>query len=236
MAKGDRRSGTSSWGLPDPTDAAAYVKPAEAPMTAWAWEFLRRREDYRKRWQQLIGRFLNEHGELDGVAIDREREAIETNALKNGQPFEWKMPQVALGDEFGITFSSIGNIALNPRVSDPPPFKGVDMVVMVDRVDRVRPPKVLIEFDEALPIGPQISMARRELDRRAKRVKPIRSQVEKFPRYLRMLDFQDIGALDAVIGRHLFPDQGGEKLRNSLRDTFEAAHRWSDEYRRIAAS
>jgi hypothetical protein len=205
-------------------------------MTAWAWEFLRRREDYRKRWQHLVGRFLNEHGELNVDEIKHEREAAQANSIRNRAPFEWKMPTAALGDEFGLDHSPIsGNGLLDPRVSRPPFFK-INQVVMVDRVTMVRPPKVLIEFDEELPIAPQMLAAQQELDRRAKRMKPMRLQVEKFPRYLRMLDFQDTGALDAVIGPHLFPGQNGEKLRNSLSDTFNAAVRWSEDYRKIAAS
>jgi hypothetical protein len=236
MAKGDRRSGTSSWGLPDPRDGGAYVKPAEAPMTAWAWEFLRRRRNYRQRWDRLVGRFLNERGELDHDKIERERAAAEINAIRNKVSFEWTMPIAALGDEFGLDYSPIsGNGLLDPRVSRPPIFK-INRVVMIHRIDRVRPPKVLIEFDVELPIQPQMLAAQQELDRRAKRVEPIRMQVEKFPRYLQYLDFHDTGALDAIIGRHLFPGQNGEKLRNSLRNTFEAALRWSDDYRRIAAS
>jgi hypothetical protein len=53
LAKATSRSATIDWGTPDPRDAAAYPSVAGTPPTHWAWEFLRRRDDYRRRWQQL---------------------------------------------------------------------------------------------------------------------------------------------------------------------------------------
>jgi hypothetical protein len=170
--------------------------------------------------------------------MQREREAAEINGKRSGQPFKiWHMPTAALGEEFGVDFSSIsGNGLLDPRVCRAPIFKSEVVTTIIKHDGMIRWPKVLIEFDVTLPIESQVSSARRELKLQAKSQKHIKAHVAKFPNYLRMLDFQEIRVQDKEIGYHLFPGVAGRELSVKLRDTFAAAQHWQDDYRRLAAA
>jgi hypothetical protein len=104
--------------------------------------------------------------------------------------------------------------------------------------DPVKPPKILIEYDYSLPLEPQIEVTRLLLMERARELgsvkQRVKMQIDKFPRYLRLLDFQAAGASDKEIGRHLFPSAEGERLRNLIRDNLEQAQRWQRNYLPIA--
>ena len=55
----------AQWGIPDPRQASGYPDPDTAPMAQWAWEFLRRSDDYREQWSETIAPLLKEDGEFD---------------------------------------------------------------------------------------------------------------------------------------------------------------------------
>lgn len=75
MAKAKSRRATNDWGTPDPRNASVYPKAtSETPMTQWGWEFLRRRANYRERWQQAVKPFIKDNGEWDQEAEDCCRE------------------------------------------------------------------------------------------------------------------------------------------------------------------
>ena len=97
---------------------------------------------------------------------------------------------------------------------------------------------MLIEFDVTLPFDRQLEGAhyalRLEAERREVRHSSVRLRVDKFPQYLRLLDFQEAGASDDVIGEHLFPGASGEKLRDRIRTNFDLARQWQDKHWHIA--
>jgi hypothetical protein len=224
MAKAAPPHAISDWGTPDPREANAY--PSEsAPMVKWAWEFLRRSEDYRRRWERLTA----DYGD---------KKISET---EKGRQIHWRSPTDVLRAEFRICpYTAPGmNNTLDPADSRPPLFEGAEILYEIEvQPEPIKPPGVLIEFDASLPIEPQLDNARRLLHARAKqlpsRPRDARLPIGKFRTYLRLLDFQDEGATDREIGEHLFQGAGGERLRNLIRDNFEAARRWQHDYLLIA--
>jgi hypothetical protein len=226
------------WGTPDPRDAVAYPSVAGTPPTQWAWEFLRRRDDYRRRWQHL-NREQGHRAILGNDATVRSVSRSEADvALGAGETYEWRSPREVLREEFKV-YPSLRNETLDPRESGAPLFEGVEVVYEVNiQPEPIVLPKVGIEFDVSLPIEAQLNAARKHLTQKAKewpsssqRVKPSR---KKFPLYLRLLDFKAAVTKDREIGAHLFIGEEGEPLRHSIRDTLKAARRWQNDYLRIA--
>jgi hypothetical protein len=239
MAKATPPLVTSHWGTPDPRDANAYPKATSStPMTQWAWEFLRRRSDYRVRWERLVKPFLNEQRqEFDQEAIDRHHEATVISARRECRAYSWRAPYEALRDEFRVsTDSAHCNVTLDPRLERPPLFDGTFIKEVQQHPDVVKLPKVLLEFDVQLSLELQLENARKVLARRAKPYarRAVKLPIAKFPRYLRLLDFQDANVKDKEIGDHLFPNHSGEQLRDTIRKNFGAAFSWQDDYLIVA--
>jgi hypothetical protein len=190
-------------------------------MVKWAWEFLRRSDDYRRRWEQL-------------TTTRGHREIEET---EDGRRTHWRSREEVLRVEFRVC---AGHSTLDPADGRPPLFEGAEIVYeIVVQPEATKPPLVLIQFDASLPVAPQLDGARRLLHKRAKelRLPPprnVRPRVGKFRTYLQLLDFHALVASDKEIGQHLYPGTKGERLRNLIRDDFAAARRWQDDYLFIA--
>ncbi|MBR0694067.1 hypothetical protein [Bradyrhizobium lablabi] len=71
----------SQWGTPDPRNASAYPD-TDAPLTLYAWQFLRRRPDYRKRWTQL---------QSGGLASRRRAEQKRLTELDAARSSAWRL-------------------------------------------------------------------------------------------------------------------------------------------------
>jgi hypothetical protein len=238
MAKATLGSATLDWGTPDPRDADAYPKVAlETPMTQWAWEFLRRRQDYRTRWEKLVKPFIKADRTWDQETEDR---LLEENFLL----YVW--PIQSLGAEFGVRRSP-GNHYLDPRTSHPPVFKGltVETVHQLSEYDtiirKIELPTIIFVFDARLPADPQFASAKEKFQQDAKEwyqsrnLPPpgkVRPHVGKFTRYLRLLDFGSTP--DNEIGSYLFPDKSGEALRDMISKNLDAARNWRENYLLIA--
>jgi hypothetical protein len=187
---------------------------------------LRRNPDYRWRYEQLIQ--------------DRGHKDIQEG--EDGRRVHWRSPAEVLRQEFRVVVSVARGTGIppDPRDSRPPLFEGVEIVYEVEvQPDPVKPPKILIEYDYSLPLEPQIEVARLLLMKRAREwgsVEPRRAkiQTDKFPRYLRLLDFEEAGTRDEEIGRYLFPRKSGDDLRDTIRKNLTAARRWRSDYLIIA--
>ena len=229
---------STAWGTPDPRGAEAYPKVLGTPMPQWAWEFLRRRQDYRERWNHLIRPFLDGRGNLDLSAVRRHNRDALTHAATGKPRCRWAPPWDALRDEFRVYSTNASNVGtLDPRLELPPAFDGLGTTeVLVHSSAPVKPPQVLIEFDVTLPIEPQLESARRELLRQAEKQPSLPPmQIDKFPRYLRLLDFKEARTPNREIGRCLFPGSApGESLRTSIRQNLKAARHWQTNYLSIA--
>jgi hypothetical protein len=239
-AKSD--NATSPWGTPNPREVEAYPKPSTTSARQWAWEFLRRRPDYRVRWEQKVRPFLDADGDYDQAAIDRHHDDWVDRARPERSSARWSAPWAAIEEEFKVESSdATGNGTLDPRSPRPPLFAGERIAEIVRHSDERPPnhPLVILEFDLRRPIGVQLEKARRFLLRRKARHFPqakreVKLQVAKFPRYLRLLDFEDLGTPDREIGSYLFPHASGDRLRDAIRKTWEAANRWQADYLDIA--
>jgi hypothetical protein len=245
MAEAASRPAISNWGIPDPRDAAAY--PSTLTRRQWGWQFLRRRQVYRQRWEEVVWPYITDGGGWDLEKEDRDGNEEAQRAHQEGRPFQWRHPFEVLREEFKVcSFSGTLNPALDPRLDRPPIFEGALVTeVLFQRVIEPpeasgkfepRPPvKTQLEFDHRLPIKSQLAAAHRLLERRAE-MQDIQPHVRKFPEYLRLLDFDTYEIKSKEIGRSLFPHAKGQKLYDVIRDNREAAHRWQDVYLRIALS
>ncbi len=106
------------------------------------------------------------------------------------------------------------NVTLDPRLDLPPHYEALGVVFVEVQQVPVVEPKMLIEFDVSLPLDPQMKGARRALQLAAKRdraaagrehAKDVRTRLNKFRDYLRLLDFKEADASNAEIGERLFP-------------------------------
>jgi hypothetical protein len=226
MAKAAPIFATGAWGTPDPRVESAY--PPVAPPGQWAWELLRRRNDYRNRWLELIGRFLDDP---DSTWLENEM-GIALGRLER---------------EFRIMFTTRpgSNTALDPRIGTPPIFQGLVPVIIeamsptLLSVEEYRAPrKIAFEIDETLPTGPQITAVVRYLEQRAKHFSAEHAQprppFRNFSRLLRLLDFDSKRASDKEIGAHLLPGAEGKSLHNWIDDNLKAARRWQNDYLLVA--
>jgi Proteobacterial transcriptional regulator-like domain len=228
---------STAWGTPDPRDLEAYPKVSGTPMPQWAWEFLRRRQDYRERWNELIHPFLDGSGNLDRSAVRRHNLDALTHAATGKPRCHWAPPWDALRDEFRVYSTNDANVStLDPRLRQPPAFAGRSPTVVYVHASAVEWPQVLLSFDVTLPIGPQLEGARQVLlCHQAERQHPSRMQIDTFPRYLRLLDFKEARAPNREIGDYLFSDSvQGEPLRKLIRQNLKAAQRWQNNYLGIA--
>jgi hypothetical protein len=142
-------------------------KRIPTPMERWAWEFLRRRSDYRDRWNQLVRPFLD-----DPEAIERHYLEVTRKAMQQGLPVSLDPPSALIGnllrDEFKVFGCIFFNRFVDPRLAEPPRFEGLNSTKVVKlQPEFVQWPKMLIEFDVTLPIEPQLKRAGDVLRRRA---------------------------------------------------------------------
>jgi hypothetical protein len=243
MAEAAPRPAISDWGIPDPRNAAAY--PSTLTRQQWGWQFLRRRQVYRQRWEEVVWPYITDDGGWDLEKEDRDGNEEAQRAYQEHRPFLWRHPFEILRDEFKVR-SSGGNAALDPRLDRPPIFEGASVTEVLFQRQAVpsgpvtefdpRPPvEPLLKFDTRLPIEPQIADARRLLERRAE-MQDIQPRIGKFPSYLRLLDFDTYEIKSKEIGRSLFPHAKGQNMYDAIRNNREAAHHWQDVYLRIALS
>jgi hypothetical protein len=229
MAEAVTRFAIRDWGVPDPRDVEAYpAATAATPMTQWAWEFLRRGEKYRRRWAQL-----NRDRGYKEICETETKDEREVH-----RKVHWQLPMEALRREFRICPSRV-NSTLDPCNGQPPVFEGAEVVYEIEiQSDLLRLPKIGIEYDVSLPLGPQIDATWALLAQKAEGWSPpskgVRPQTASLQRDLRLLDFAEIGAPDNEIGHHLFPNKSGEALRDIINKAAKAARRWQDNYLRIA--
>jgi hypothetical protein len=239
MAESARPVATNLWGTPDPRDADAYPKET-ASNEVWAWEFLRRRDDFRKLWQRRVLPMLPDTG---GLSVERisvrivrtEQEKLEAEReLRNSSlPLDDR-----LQDEFGIV-GNRQNPTCDPRVRCPPTFGGRAVVKVDWHSNEIEPPYIMLKFDARLPkdlllkgASYWIEWAKKEFH--ISGLENTRLRPDKFAQYLRLLDFRMANARDPEIGKHLFKSFSGNQLRKTIFDNLAAAERWQKDYITIA--
>jgi hypothetical protein len=234
MAKAKSPRATSDWGTPDPRNADAYPTRATS-LPQWAWEFLRRRTDYREQWQKVVQPFIKDDGKWDFEAEDRGRE---------GNAFFYTSPLVSLGAEFRIS-PSFGNFYLDPRSGCPPVFdhRAVELIGAVSSTAWFELPRIAFVFDVRSPPDPQFAYARQKFMKGAREWSLSHDQklprrptrhIQKYLKYLRLLDFKENRTPDKEIGSYLFPCKSGEELRDMISKNRNAARRCQRDYLSIA--
>jgi hypothetical protein len=258
MAKACASLAISHWGTPDPRDATAYPKAtSETPMTQWGWEFLRRHDKYRERWQELVQPFMRDDDRWDFEAEDRERQA---------KSILYVSPLGSIRGEFSIT-PSFGNFFLDPRSGRAPVFDHCAVEFFGLNPTMFKLPQMSFVFDVRSPLDPQLENARQKLTDGASKysqsnehelarvgrltafaaVSPrplglpppahkLHKHIEKYPTYLRLLDFKEIRASNKEIGEYLFRNKFDDELRGMISKSWKAARICQRNYLSIAIS
>jgi hypothetical protein len=196
-------------------------------MVQWAWEFLRRRTDYREQWQKEVQPLIKGDGEWDAETDRRSCEA---------DPIRYVSPLSSFGRKFKVRPDK-GNEYLAPHLGCPPGFDHLAAEISggVSSTAWVKLPLVVIQFDVRSPRDPQFVFAKQKFDEGVRSQKRKRNlHVQKFQTYLRLLDFKEIGAPANEIGNNLFPRKFDGDLRDMISKNLKYAHGWQKDYLSIA--
>lgn len=195
------------WRLPD-WRTGAYPD-LDAPPHRWAWEFLRRRDDYRAAWIRCSHRAETLSNDLqiamaDDHKLSRRRYGMSRLIHPSSAPSDWQLAQMIR--------TKTGGHGVGYRSKDD---------VEEDEAEHLK----AIAFDISKPIAPQIEDARRYLERiqREMTIAPSspKNRIRNWPTFLRVLDARDAGATFDQIAETLWPGQ--DKTAPSARDALTAA-------------
>jgi len=189
------------WGVPDWTGEENYPAPdGQGEICVWAWEFLRRWNEYRDFWLKKIQPFIDMGGR------------ISRDTAGNCWPHLEE-----LRTRFGVEVPS------PPQCSTPPHFiaNAIRWVQNYGRESQeiwLNEHEVAFIFDLSRPLKSQFEMARDaaecEKERRRQAGEPklsrARSRAEQYVTYLRILDAQESGAKPKDIAARLFHDLSDE--------------------------
>lgn len=227
------------WGIPDWTAESNYPEYTELTQIEWWWEFLRRRDDYRKIWQKW--------SPINEAQIERERPMWARIAIAQGDDIEdfiQSLKQAAPTDDPDMLRDMFQiSKALDPRESHN------HNVIQDYRFSRVggfnswKPDSNFMDhesdngrfhfcFDINEPIDPQLEKVKKNLTILQQEIKgkkiQRRARLSNWPLYLRVLDAKDSGATYNEIALQIWPGQ--EKTPQSARDIFEAACNLRDNF------
>lgn len=194
----------NEWGVPDWRDAAAYGPRPDWNVNRWRWEFIRRRQDVRDRFDKFAWEAYQ-----DDLASFEER------------PEGFPDGRVRRPDECGFYFHtrSIFNGRMtphplgNPRIGDQPHFviawqDGARALTLGGEETKTES-YFRIDFDMTRALAPQLEMAKDWLtsiqaERVGKKIQ-VRQHPEKWPGYLRVLDARADGASWSMVANILPP-------------------------------
>lgn len=233
----DRRRVRSWFHIPDWRDSSAYP-PASASGDRWAWEFLRRNDE-----------FLSEHNDFSRRTAripPKQRLPSHPEFVKQSQFFMdwgidywyppawvWGWP-VKLVDDGPYVFLHMAVDAPCSFVSGP-----VDSSRYFDRP--LRDTQYRVIFDAALPIAPQLAQVKALLESKQSQLsgarKTVRPRWDLFPRYLRAIDglraMTSLGLSEAQALNELADQFMSEKLDvdnidyvQDVRNAVDAARRY----------
>jgi hypothetical protein len=209
--------GLTEWGTPVQWwDASAYPKPT-APLTLWAWEFLRRNPEYRKFWREKALPFYDT---TTGVVDEEAHWAAQQRLLRRWPLcFEAVNLREQAERRFGVFGDPCGGWRRwwGFRTSGTKVYRPLSGEIIAAMKKAERPwgghqlnlegNEVAIVFNADWPIGPQLERAHRVLNMyRLKGAKIPRPRPELFPSYLQILDATDSGVGTAGIAAALFPE------------------------------
>ncbi|MFM9889895.1 MAG: transcriptional regulator domain-containing protein [Rickettsiales bacterium] len=236
--------------LPNWRDASQYPSPSNTSAARWAWEFLRRNQEYQHSWQTMIAPYITIDGEYDDDAAMEivKRDRIKRKTLKE---IHVVSPAKIFMKKFGIT-----------TLCDPAnksPTIGFDtqsvsyLATSLDKPRRVQTvisqKDMIVRFRMDWPLRPQIERAEKRLKERQQYLKKHHGLQVKAPRlqsalyqdYLRVLDGRLCGSKAREIADSLFPSQPNEypdfPITKRIRNYWDAAKKMqSTEYLFIVAN
>jgi hypothetical protein len=225
------------FGLPDWQSAEGYP-PGDAPITVWAWEFLRRSPAYRTFWAQDCAPYLEE---IVTLGISSRMTVLGRNADGKRWPHLDKLRSL-----FGV------DVPNAPHEPHPSIFlaEWIRSVSYDERRQKeygaqgihLAENEIAYIFDLSRPLKPQFERALKvaeELQADLGVPPDFRKRVEKYVTYLRILDALDAGEKPQDIADHLYPlvssDLGrGDRRIETFRDHRDAAEKMRDGgYRQI---
>jgi len=218
--------------VPDWRNPADYRYTANLTPHQWAWEFLRRNEQYQAAyaaWRdccEIVDRrrpYLQSTGDLpstgseEAALLDQDIEAMKQLNAAASRAFGLQSP---VDPSYPATHpGTLGNWAEAVGVSEIWQGKFYPLVP--------KPERVGLEFDVTMPLGPQLEFAKAHLRRRQARLhgtgvikvrkKTSRAQVKLYPTYLRVLDGHFAGVGPWRIGAVVFadlPNADGEQRKD----------------------
>jgi Family of unknown function (DUF6499)/Uncharacterized conserved protein (DUF2285) len=217
----------TKWGVPEWRDIAAYPHPkGRDRMLRWAWEFLRRNPEYRKRWENMASKFIDN----EGYALDGSLPVIKEFA-----------------ERFGLVAPLIPS---NPASKEPPWFKAsmVRELRPPSVALKLKPTELGYVFDLTMPLEGQFARALWQaksvqkgwVDRGRVQFRNTRTRADKYITYLRIIDAEDSGCSPREIRDKLFANMDNEHptfhRKEAFRDHRTAAMRLRDsDYRLLAA-
>jgi Proteobacterial transcriptional regulator-like domain len=223
------------WGVPDWTSADCYPSPEKTSDRVWRWEFLRRRDDYRRAWMDCSAKGIKTteetvHAVGDdcdaarlrfGVSVIHDPcRAMSDDLLLRASVF-WPIFGVVIAHQSESHFQAGAFLAeRHPSLVDRGAKKLRDRAKADEDAGLVD-----YRFDLKRPLEPQLKKAKRHLQGVQEEFygnrNTSRPSRERWPLYLRVLDARDAGASWSRITNELgFPPNS-----NKARRTHELALR-----------
>jgi hypothetical protein len=112
----DPKTIRAKWGIPDWRDGSAYPTPEKMSDRAWRWEFLRRRDDYRRDWEKKN-------------AVDAKSKYGTTMMVDPAAADGFIRFQTPYWIGYGETVSATMALALDPRASDEEHYNALKMAL-----------------------------------------------------------------------------------------------------------
>ena len=232
--------------LPDWTDPNNYPDPTNTSRLEWAWQFLRRNQEYQRLWAKLI------KPHYDPALVDASLARADREAGFRSVSNRPRLPEELELDEF---LQGFGIYTVPPDPSEPRAklrFKSTRFAQSGRRgtapgwvykiTTTLDDDEVLIWFDLDRPIETQLKKAKELLTRSAakKGHRQFRFRPEQYAKYLRLLDAKAVDARSSNIAKliyprvkNTYPDYEGKRR---VRDELKIAERLRDrDFRRIAA-
>jgi hypothetical protein len=225
--------------LPDwEKDLHKYPDPTKTSRLEWAWQFLRRNQEYQRLWAKLI----QPHYDPADVGYSVYREHRRAGSQSAGyRPLHYLEDA---GYQLGVFRQRFGIITVPPNPSEPRgKLQFAAQFIKHTRAHNVTTTladhEVLMWFDLDRPIEPQVKNARTLLTETVAQ-KAFRFRPQQYSKYLRLLDAKQARAKTSHIAKviypqvkHTYPDYGA---KHRIRADLKVAKRLRDrDFWRIAA-
>jgi hypothetical protein len=205
---------------PDWTNAGHYPDPNKTSPLQWAWEFLRRNQEYQDLWEKLIE---SKYKRLKATKALRRPALMFERKFHITKTYFFPPPCPSENDPTGLSFDVAFILERSPSDAGPaiPLNYGIDSGEM------------MVVFNLNYPVMRQLKVVREALLSTSKEHKNVvpkfRRRIEHYQTYLRLLDARAAGASRKEILATLYRTQTNSYpnycANKSLRDDIAAAER-----------